>query len=738
MKMCKSNVSFQRTVVLVVSFIIAAAFFDHANAQKNDPFLTEKYDQLHWSDKQEKYRIIHPMPAGVVYIQRPGETEDDMRWHFRKMKELGYNALKQIMTNEDWSQEDVQLIALEEGIIPWWYGDGGWAPITDALLKELKISKKLSPAEIRNHPRMQEYQYNVLRERILKAKRYQEEHQSLPRSSSTAYDPTIGGRGMDLSDNGAQLFKEWARDYYKTIENLNHAWSLSHPGLGQSFTSWEDFMQTMDDKVAHRNYRDKMDVFRFKAWHGAENIRERASEFAAFDPNQPFRAGGEMGLFLPAAYMGVNFEWIADVAKDYGSFYPSTHLSWHFDLTDNEVVRPFYIQASLMNDWFKGGWTGGWESTGGPQQFDGEKRSSDLNSYFVDQGTITQLYLSQMAAGFKGFGIWCWNVRTAGKEGGEYGLLDRNDQVTPRAIRLGMIGKAMEKFRDEIWEAHKEPLVGVLNDWNNDAAWAAMSVNGRDSFRDFPIEARIGVSRALMNANVPFEFVTPEDLKNGLAPRYKIIYLPAVIALDTDVLNILDEYVKSGGRLVLDLPGGKFDQYTALLPTGKDSQFARIFGSTLDNFQFSGSNKTISLAGVEWTGLVADMTPVTAVVKDNYGNGEPAITEHNYGTGMAVLIGLDVANQCFRPGNAVAEKLLVEHTMGTYDSPYTCDGALVYRLSHPNADHYYFINDGEEKTVSFSSDLAYKKMVDAVTGEAVDASAIHLPTDDGRWIRMEK
>jgi beta-galactosidase len=57
----------------------------------------------------------------------------------------------------------------------------------------------------------------------------------------------------------------------------------------------------------------------------------------------------------------------------------------------------------MMNDFYKGGWTGGWESTGGPQQFDGEKNASELNSYYVDGGTILQLFMSQMAAGFKGF-----------------------------------------------------------------------------------------------------------------------------------------------------------------------------------------------------------------------------------------------------------------------------------------------------------------------------------------------
>lgn len=396
---------------------------------------------------------------------------------------------------------------------------------------------------------MQRFQTKVLKDRILGFKAQRKEKGEIIRTSSRAFDPTVGRRGIELSDKGKALFTVWAREYYGTIDQLNFAWNLRHHGLCKPFTSWENFEANREQQVSHREYRNKMDIFRFKAMHGLKNIRQRAETVSAFDKNMPFRGGGELSLFLRAAYMGVNMEGIADVMKDYGSFYPSTHLSWHFDQSGNEVVRPFYMQASLMNDYFKGGWASGWESTGGPQQFDGEKNSSDINAYYVDGGTILQLFMSQMAAGFKGFGIWSWNVRSAGKEGGEYALLDRNNQPTDRAIRLGMMGKAMEKYRDEIWEAQKEPVVSVFVDWNNDTAWGAMSVRGRDSFRMFPVEARIGLSRALMNANIPFEHVTADDLKNGLAARYKVIYLPAVISLDKDVLDILDNYVKNGDRL---------------------------------------------------------------------------------------------------------------------------------------------------------------------------------------------
>lgn len=181
------------------------------------------------------------MPAGVVYIQHPGEGEKEMREHFRLMKELGFNSLKQIMTVPGWEPEDVQLIALDEGIISWWYGEGGWEPITDDLLKQLGISKKLSPGEIREHPKMQRFQTKVLKDRILGFKAQRKEKGEIIRTSSRAFDPTVGRRGIELSDKGKALFTFWAREYYGTIDQLNFAWNLRHHGLGKPFTSWENF-----------------------------------------------------------------------------------------------------------------------------------------------------------------------------------------------------------------------------------------------------------------------------------------------------------------------------------------------------------------------------------------------------------------------------------------------------------------------------------------------------------------
>jgi beta-galactosidase len=306
-------------------------------------------------------------------------------------------------------------------------------------------------------------------------------------------------RGIDLTEQGERLFVEWLRQTYGSVERLNEAWNQNHAGLfpesRRLAQSWEDVAQQWKS-IDRREYRHNRDILRFKADHSLARIRKLTADLRAFDPFYPFRGGGELGLFLPSAWYGVDLEGIADAVADSGSFYPSMHFSWHFDQVNHEIARPLYMQAALMADLFKGGWTGGWESTGGPQQHDGERGNQTPNSYYVGAGELLQLYLSQMAGGFRGFGIWCWNARSAGKEAGEYSLLDRNGAVTERAVRIGQLGQAMQRHRFELWQAHKEPLVGVLFDWENEAVWAAMSFVGRESFRLKPVEARIGVSRA--------------------------------------------------------------------------------------------------------------------------------------------------------------------------------------------------------------------------------------------------
>ena len=736
----------------------------------NDPFLTAVYDRLHDSPNQAKFRRLAPMPIGCVFLQSPDMDEAAMRGHFRLMRELGFTCLKQIMTCPGTSIAQVQHLALDEGIVPWWYDEGGWQEISDELLDHLGIARDLPIAQVRQHSAMRAHQEKVLRARIDGAEVPDPDAVAALRNTREiggtrfsvlegVLDEGLFSYDMELSPAAVPVFVQWLRLRYGCVEALCRAWNFDHVGIapasevageaaGGAWRSWDE----VEAGVATFNkgeYRAWCDRLRFKADLLNAQTRRRVDEGLARDRHEPVRAGGEMGLFLPFAARATDMEGMAHEMARGGSFYPSIHLAWHFEESEFHAFRELYMQSSLAQDWFKGGWAATWESTGGPQQLSGGKGwrawgKERTAGYTVDEGVISQLMFSYLAGGFKGVGLWCWNARTAGWEAGEYALLDRNNQVTPRARQAGRIGRAMRNWRDELWQARKEPLVGVYADFDNDAMWAAIAVSGRDKFKHTPVRARIGAARALIGANVPWEHVTASDLRDGLAGRYRVLLLPATIALPGDVLAILGDYVRAGGRVVVDAPSAWYDEFGRLLPTAPGTPWERTFGAAISDFQFS-SNVPRQLDGLDLRGFVLDLSPTTARAVARFSSGAPAVTDNAVGQGHAVVLGYEASLMCFAPGDEAAEERLVRHTLGELASPYRCAQAVVYRLAAPGADHYFLLSDAPARVrARLETDFSYRAASDAVSGQSVplrnDGTAldIEIEVHSGRWLRLEK
>ena len=314
------------------------------------------YFQLHDSEMQRHFRKVAPMPYGVVMLPWDGMTEEELRNEYRTMKKLGFTNLKQIMESPEWDKERLLTIAMEEGIIPFWYGEGGWEHITDELLTKLNIPLDTPIEDIRQHPAMVDYQNEVLRKRIPYDKF---------RGSSGVASIVFGFQGdlstiqitpdPELSEELVAPFKAWCQETYGEIEALNDAWNAGEVGIArqqQKFTSWDDFdpMHFND-----REYRRIRDILRFKADWVLTRIGNTMQRYKERDPYEPQRAGGEMGIFLPFAYRATDMEGYAELMREHGSFYPSLHLAWHYEEVGYEVTRCIYMQSSLCSDWFKGG-----------------------------------------------------------------------------------------------------------------------------------------------------------------------------------------------------------------------------------------------------------------------------------------------------------------------------------------------------------------------------------------------
>lgn len=716
-------------------------------------FHHDKFDAINDSPRQREIRKIAPMSFGAVLIVLDHWTEEQIRWHLRTMKEVGLNSIKQFMPCPKWPVHVLEEMALEEGLVPWWYGEGGWEPITDELCEKLGIDPNAPIAEVRENPAMLAHQRTVLSKRYGRKKlKLTPEGQAGLHANKKGTVAGDLGVDADLPESAAPAFLEWLKDTYGDIQNLNKAWNMdvqrfiSENGSEEfGFRSWEDVSHRY--MTTKKEYRRTRDILRFKADLKNLEVKATADFGLERDKHEPHRSGGEMGLFLPFASRGTDMEGIASAMKDSGSFYPSIHLCWHFEETYFEVPRPVYMQASYVVDLNKGGWTAPWESTGGPQQTSGvnapmfEWVRDEQPGYTVDAGVMTQLLYSYLAAGCKGAGLWAWNTRQAGWEGGEYGLLDRNEKVCDRTIRVGNISKACQTYRDEIWAAHKEPQVGIMLDWDNDALWAALSNFGRRVFKHFPMEARVGASRACIDANVPYEYVTPSNLKEGLAQRYPVIFLTGTLGFNTEIMAELTEYVKQGGRLVMDMPGGGYDQFGRLLRTPAGSDFEQLFGVELSDLQYSGNNVVWEVADEPAFGYTAELIPTTAKVIDTYDNGLPSITENALGEGTAVILGWEAGRAAYLPGNDEWQDLLITHLLGDTDPQFEVEGApWTFRISAPAADHYFLINEGPAETATFKRvPFAYGECIDVLSGEPIDlAQALPVGKDDGLWIRCAK
>jgi hypothetical protein len=223
--------------------------------------------------------------------------------------------------------------------------------------------------------------------------------------------------------------------------------------------------------------------------------------------------------------------------------------------------------------------------------------------------------------------------------------------------------------------------------------------------------------------------------------------LPAALAVDEELLELFIDYVKQGGRVVLDAPGGWFDYYGRVLRTDDGTPFERLFGCRLADFQYSrDGNRPWSIDGRTVNGCTIDIQPTSANVLGEFDHSRPdrlrpSVTEHLLGKGTAVVLGCEASLMCTAPGNDSAEAWLRAAMLGPHEPPYACDGALAYRLVTDTADHYFLMNDRPEpvRVHLDTKAFTYESVEDPVEQMPLTpGEPIEIPDCSARWIRMAR
>jgi len=706
---------------------------------------------LNDSAMQRRLRAEHATFYAPVYWQ-PGDFDrEHVVAEFRRMLELGFDTVRLHieMPHEtapgcfEFSYLDAWLdMAAEAGIGVCLHTIESLRHPTAALLAEAGMSLRDFQA---GH--LDDQKKGLLERTIAPIVQHVRNHPSL-RVLAVGGEPGVDQNDL-AHDADKAAFAEWLRARYGTLDALDAAWNI-YPVRGRhlvsSFdTAWRILEGFKVDALftgvhrANQNYGAGRDLLRFLTDKTLARQSEKIRIVRKYDNVHPLIIGSHQLLSNQPAMRWDIGQWarLADL------HFCSLHPSWHFDLVHGELDRMVYAQARMTRDYFKNGWTSCFETVGGPVQYSGGYGNA------MTEGLMRRLTLAYLAAGNLNFAFWTWNPRPGGWEAGEYGLTSLSGKITPWARTAGLVASCARKYASELWTATDEPHVGLLESWDTDAIFnfeperhdLKDDVGGFAAGTRFQsVRARVGIHRALQNNHLPYEVLTTQELLEGIACRYNLIYMPHARAVSEPVMHALIDYVHRGGRLIADVPFSFMDEHGKLRWPGPESLQAKLFGAWIDNIHDARTApKRVDNAHI--AGFYADLELAGASAVATFEDGRPAITEHQLGKGTAALVGFDPGRECLRPGNLAMESHIARLCAVGYAPAWSCDAPMAYRRRSPQADHYFLLNDGDEATfrLAFGGKIP-TSLVDVLTGETLQPAAelsITIPSGSGLWLRAE-
>ena len=547
-----------------------------------------------------------------------------------------------------------------------------------------------------------------------------------------------------------EAFIRWLQQQYETVEALCEAWTLYPRRDRPLLTSFAEALHMLEGLRAgvrisgvHRaevNYGAARDMVRYLTDKTLARVAVMRDVFKRFDDRHAVLLGSHQ---LFANQPGLRWDtprWarLSDV------HFSSIHLSWHFEQVDGEVDRPVYMQSRLTRDALKGGLTSCFETTGGAVQYSGGFGNA------MTPGLMRRLMLSYLAAGNLSMAFWTWTHRPGGWEAGEYGLTTLSGRLSSWAAEAGRISAALGRHADELWQATHHPHVGLVVSWDTDAIYLLepQRHDVQDGLSDLSrgtqmqaIRSRIGAARTMIDAQIPFEYVTPEELGEGIALRYPVLYMPHARAVNADLIERLIDYVERGGRFIADVQFAFMDPWGRLHPAGPEGPAARLLGAWVDTIH-DARTCPMRFGGAAVEGFFGDVVATDARPIAHFEDGRVAVTERRLGRGSAVLIGFDPARQCWRPGQSVVQTHLASLLAANRPPSWHCTLPTTYRLTAPGADHYFLINDGPSTPAQLTvHDRQYTAAEDVIEQRELPLGptlCFEVPERSALWLRLSR
>jgi beta-galactosidase len=435
-------------------------------------------------------------------------------------------------------------------------------------------------------------------------------------------------------------FREWLKEKYQTLGSLNAAWY-------RSFEHWTQVQPTRYPTIL--SYTDYIDWRTFIDDKLAGDLKTRVDAIRAADKTHPITSHAAVpGLFTsPIDGYGEPDDWKMSASADFfgTSVYPkhseSTH-PWSYRM----LGAGLDFSRSAGHSFDKGFWIGELQAGQGAT---GMAIGNPVTPH--DE----EFWLWQVIAhGAREVAIYAWYPMSSGFESNGYGLINLDGSITDRARAAGKIAGIVERHSSDLLNAKPAPAqVAIL--YNRLSYMVGGSQPSLSKLGNAERDSLMGLHRAFFERQIPVDFVHPQDVTQNKIGQYKILFLPFPVMLSKEVADGIKRYVQNGGTAVAEARLAWNDERGFASDVIPGFGLDEIFGAKeklirpADNPRIT-IESSAGLPGLDSTQVIAgdafeeDLDPIAgARVLGRFTGGAPAIVEHSFGKGKAILLGSFVA-----------------------------------------------------------------------------------------------
>jgi beta-galactosidase GanA len=264
---------------------------------------------------------------------------------------------------------------------------------------------------------------------------------------------------------------------------------------------------------------------------------------------------------------------------------------------------------------------------------------------------LNRLIWMAICGGPSGFTFWQYRSERVGNETNGYGMRNIDGSTTERSAVCDDIADVLRTNGSALVGTHRESSgIKLLYNRNSDVmarvqtmTQADVMINGNNleaGGTSWYKQAISGAHAMYLQMGETVDWVVPGD---DLADA-QLLHVTADEMVDEACANWLREYVRSGGKLVVEMPFACRDTNTWVSPNRPNHGLQDLLGCTESlriQADSSGADSVAfdSASVVEASLWRVELAPTTGCVVASWNNGKPAVVLNTYGKGKVITLG---------------------------------------------------------------------------------------------------